>query len=57
MPRSRPDDCRLVGRVIENAKLVSVSFLVLFFKKEQKALLFAKRSKNSHPVIVDDTTR
>jgi hypothetical protein len=24
------------------------SFLVLFFKKEQEALLFAKRSKNSH---------
>jgi hypothetical protein len=30
------------------------SFLV--FKKEKKALLFAKRSKNSHPVIVDDVT-
>jgi hypothetical protein len=24
------------------------------FKKEEKALLFAKRSKNSHPVIIDD---
>jgi hypothetical protein len=25
------------------------SFLVLFFKKEQKALLFEKRSKNFRP--------
>jgi hypothetical protein len=38
-----------VGRVIETAELMGGSFLVLFFKKEQKALLFAKRSKNSHP--------
>jgi hypothetical protein len=43
-----------VDRVIENAELTGGRFLVLFFKKEQKPLLFAKRSKNSHPVIVDD---
>jgi hypothetical protein len=49
-PISRP----LVDRVIENAELIGGRFLVLFFKKEQKALLFAKSSKNSHSVIVDD---
>jgi hypothetical protein len=43
-----------VDRVIENAKLTGGTFLVLFFKKQPKALLFAKRSKNSHPAIVDD---
>jgi hypothetical protein len=42
------------GGVIENAELIGGRFSVLFFKKEQKALLFAKRSKNSYPVIVDD---
>jgi hypothetical protein len=44
----------LVGRVIEDAELIGGRFLVLFFKKEQKALLFAKSSKNYHSVIVDD---
>jgi hypothetical protein len=46
-----------VDHVIENAKLIDESLLVLFFKKEQKAILFAKRSKNSHPVIVDNLAR
>jgi hypothetical protein len=33
--------------VAASLTLIYGRFLVLFFKKEQKALLFAKRSKNS----------
>jgi hypothetical protein len=45
---SRAASLNLAGNANEHAALMShESFLILFFKKEQKALLFAKRSKNS----------